>query len=152
MGSPKISERDKLTLRNNAKAELERMEKCLSEYETVRMVDDFKNKFNLCETVYKLILAEHQKSKGKQPPEYLKIDMRQVPHALSFAGYSFDKSLLNELFGKTSLKGMTVKKLRDKVTHGIDENAIAEITERKEELYGYMGSFLDEIRKFDDGE
>ena len=30
--------------------------------------------------------------------------MTQVPFALSFAGYSFEKDLLNELFGSSSVR------------------------------------------------
>ena len=78
--------------------------------------------------------------------------MTQVPFALSFAGYSFEKELLNELFGSSSKKGMTVKKLRDAVTHSIDEKATKEIFDRKEELFGYMDNFLDTIRNFDRSE
>jgi hypothetical protein len=104
----------------------------------------------VCETVYKVILAEHQRRKGKTNTTYLKVNMSQVPHALNFAGYTFDKSLLNELFGAKSQKGETVKKLRDMVSHGIDKKAVAEITGRKDELFGYMDSFLWEIRTFDD--
>ena len=44
---------------------------------------------------------------------------------------------------------MTVKKLRDDITHGIDEKAVKEITNRKDELFGYMNDFLNTIRSFD---
>ena len=32
--------------------------------------------------------------------------MTQVPFALSFAGYSFEKDLLNELFGSSSVRAL----------------------------------------------
>lgn len=150
MRLPKISEQEKRNLRNNAKAELERMELCLSDPDTVQLIDAFKNKFNICETVYKVILVEHQKQKKKPRPEHLTVSMTQVPYVLNFAGYSFDRALLNELFGATSGKGTTVKKLRDKITHSISEEAVAEILARKDELFGYMDSFLSVIRTFDD--
>lgn len=148
MSSPKISEQEKRILRENAKKELERMEECLSDQSTVQILDSFKNKFNICETVYKVILKEHQKRKGKSVTNFLMVDMRQVPNALKFAGYDFDKELLIELFGSSSQKGETVKKLRDKITHGIDETAAEEIITRKDELFGYMDKFLTEIRLF----
>ena len=44
---------------------------------------------------------------------------------------------------------MTVKKLRDAVTHGINEKAVKEIMNRKDELFGYMDDFLNTIRTFD---
>ena len=99
MSSPKITEQEKQVLRNNAKTELERLEACLADQRTVQLLDEFKNKFNICESVYKVILAEHQKRKGKPDTAYLKVHMTQVPHALNFAGYTFERTLLNELFG-----------------------------------------------------
>ena len=149
MSTSKITEQEKKILRNNAKTELERLEVCLSDQCTVQLLDAFKNKFNICESVYKVILAEHQKCKGKPASSYLKVNMTQVPHALNFAGYTFDRELLNELFGSSSQKGKTVKKLRDETTHGINEKAVKEIVARKDELFGYMEEFLAGIRSFD---
>lgn len=149
MAHPKISAQEQRTLCNQAKVELERMEKILSEESVDELLKEFKNKFNICETVYKVILTEHQKRKGKKVDGYLKVSMTQVPHALAFAGYAFDKSLLQELFGASSKKGTTVKRLRDAVTHGIDQKAVNEIIMRKDELFGYMDSFLSEIRASD---
>ena len=149
MSSPKITEQEKQVLRNNAKAELERLEACMSDQSTVQLLDTFKNRFNICETVYKVILEEHQKRKGKPATNFLKVDMTQVPHALNFAGYSFDRTLLNELFGASSQKGKTVKKLRDETTHGINEKAVKEIIARKDELFGYMDEFLTGIRSYE---
>lgn len=149
MSSVKISPEIQKNLRNNAKAELTRLETIQKHVETIKLLDEFKNKFNICESVYKVVLKEHQISKGKTDTHYLKLIMTQVPFALSFAGYSFKKELLNELFGSSSKKGMTVKKLRDAVTHGINEKAVKEISDRKEELFGYMDDFLNTIRNFD---
>lgn len=126
-----------------------RLEALFQNVEVTELLDRFKNRFNQCETVYKVILAEHQKHKGQKNGGHLKVNMTQVPHALSFAGYSFNKDELNELFGSSGKKGTTVKKLRDAVTHGIDTKAVNEITTREEELFGYMDAFLAVIRTFD---
>ena len=152
MSKPKITEEEKKKLRDSAKAELERLEAIYSDEEVTKLLDDFREKYNLCESVYKVILAEHQKVKGHKETDYLKVTMQQVPHALKFAGYGFDKALLTEIFGAKSQKGKTVhtvKKLRDAVTHGIASEAVQEITDRKEELFGYMDAFLSGIRDFD---
>lgn len=146
----KISEQEKLKLRNEAKTELERLESFFKQdTDTVQLLEDFKNKFNICETVYKVILKKYQNCKSKKSEEHLILDMRQVPSALNFAGYTFDKALLTELFGSNSSKGETVKKLRDKITHGINKKAVKEISDRKDELFGYMNSFLSIIQSFD---
>ena len=150
MGAVKISDAEKRQLRDDAKSEIERLEQYLQRSEDVKIVDAFKNRFNICESAYKIILAKHQSCKGKDSTDFLKIDMRQVPSALTFAGYSFDRQLLSDLFGsKPSVKGRTAKKLRDGTTHSIDESAVSEIISRKDELFGYMNTFLQTIKTFD---
>lgn len=144
-----ISAEEQRDLRESAKIELMRLEAFFQNEDVTELLDRFKNRFNQCETVYKVILAEHQKRKGRKNNEHLKVNMTQVPHALSFAGYSFKKDELNELFGSSSPKGTTVKRLRDAVTHGIDAKAVNEITTREKELFGYMDNFLAVIRTFD---
>ena len=105
MSKPKITEEEKKKLRDSAKAELERLEAIYSDEEVTKLLDDFREKYNLCESVYKVILAEHQKVKGHKETDYLKVTMQQVPHALKFAGYGFDKALLTEIFGAKFPKG-----------------------------------------------
>lgn len=125
------------------------MELLLREADTAQLLDAFKNKFNLCETAYKVILKEHQRAKGKSVNGHLIVTMNQVPHALRFAGYDFDGALLNELFGadsRTEGKRKTVKKLRDAITHGLDDKAVEEIITRQDELFGFMEAFLAVIR------
>ena len=152
MSKPKITEEEKKKLRDSAKAELERLEAIYSNREVTKLLDDFKGKYNLCESVYKVILVRYQNAKGLKPKEYLAVDGRQVEAALKFAGYNFDKALLAEIFGAKSKQGKTVhtvKKLRDAVTHSIDSDAVQEITDRKQELFGYMDAFLSGVRDFD---
>lgn len=141
--------KEQLLLRNRAKEELERLENIYKDQNTKRLVDEFKYQFLLCESSYKVILAEHQLSKGKTE-EIFKITMNQVPFALTFAGYDFDKELLTKLFGSENHVGIrSVKKIRDALTHKLDANTVNELESRKEELFGYMNCFLDKIRNFD---
>ena len=146
MSKPKISEEDKKKLRDSVKAELGRLEAIYSNDEVTKLLSDFKGKYNICESVYKIILVRYLTAKGKKAGKILVVDGRQVEAVLKFAGYGFDKALLKELLGEKSTNGKTVKKLRDAVTHGIDSKAVQEITDRKSELFGYMDTFLSEIR------
>ena len=59
-----LTNEDKLKLRNKAKLEIERLEQISKDTETSKLLDSFKNKFNFCESAYKIILLEHQKAKG----------------------------------------------------------------------------------------
>lgn len=142
----KINKVEQTALRNKAKLELERLETVMNNEEIIELLDRFKNRFNLCESTYKVVLAEHQlKTKGKIPSQ-LKLNMTQVPFAMSFAGYNIDKELLNRLFGSKCDKGKTAKKLRDAVTHNLDQKAIEEIQSRQSELFADMDTFLEIIR------
>ncbi len=76
--------------------------------------------------------------------------MTQAPYALEYAGYDFDKDLLTHLFGSEEKVGSrTVKKLRDALTHSLNQKAIDELLSREDELHGYMDQFLSKIREFD---
>ena len=55
-----LTEEEQLVLRNKAKAELERLETELLDLETKKMIDNYKEKFSLCEIVYKIFFDEHQ--------------------------------------------------------------------------------------------
>ena len=139
-----LTSEEQLELRNRAKDELLRLEMVDTE-----LPNRYKEKFGVCEIVFKVILAEHQQAKGN-PIDRLMVNMRQVPYALNYAGYDFDKTLLNNLFGAKDKVGCrSAKKLRDVLTHSMNEQALNELRDREAELFGYMDEFLDKIRSFD---
>ena len=145
-----LTAEQKLSLRNKARAELMRLEAVYSDEETREKINKFKEKFGICEIVYKVILEDHQFNKTGKHLERLQVDMKQAPHALNYAGYDFDKNLLTHIFGAEDKVGSrTVKKLRDSLTHSVNQKAVDELISREEELYGYMDQFLSKIRDFD---
>lgn len=145
-----LSDTEKLALRNKAKAELNRLEKVFADEQTKKKIDDFKDRFAVCEIVYKVILEDHQVNKFGKHKDRLQVGMREAPYALEYAGYDFNKELLTSLFGAEGRIGKrSVKKLRDSLTHSINKSAVEELKSREKELYGYMDCFLDKIRKFD---
>lgn len=144
----KISEVQQKEVRNLAKEKLIELEKLLDSNKEI--ISEFKEQFNICETTYKVVLKEHQFfTKGKRENEKdLKLTMTQVPYALNFAGYKFDKDLLSRLFGSNASDGkLTAKEIRNKLTHGIDQNALDELKNRKKELFNDMKLFIKLIRK-----
>ena len=150
MALTKLDDEQKLSLRNRAKGELVRIENLIAYDDKKRMIDDFKEKFSECEIVYKVILKDHQFNKKGQYEERLTINMKQAPHVLAYAGYDFDRDFLAKLFGSEGKIGSrSVKKLRDALTHSMDDKAVKELSDRYEELSGYMDSFLDKIKTFD---
>ena len=150
MALTQLDETQKLSLRNRAKDELIRIEKLVADKDKKKLIDDFKEKFSICEIVYKVILEEHQFNKTGKHSDYLKVTMKQAPHAFAFAGYDFDKELLTKLFGaEEKIGSRSVKKLRDSLTHSMNDKAVNELSDRYEEMNGYMDSFLNKIRTFD---
>ena len=147
MKKKELSETEKSKLRIRARKELQDLTDILSQEDTVTLLDSYKNEFNRCETACKVVLAAYltAQSKGKNNP-YLKLDMRQIPTAMNFAGYSFESQLLDRLF---SGKKHSAKTLRDAVTHGISKSAVREIKERQNELFKNMEEFICYIRDFD---
>lgn len=104
----------------------------------------------MCESVYKIILKKHQNDINKTKDEDLKILIVQVKPALSYAGYPYDDNLFKKLFSTNKIVGeRTVKRIRDELTHNLNQSAINELMEREDELFGYMDSFLEMIRRFD---
>ena len=81
---------------------------------TKQEIDNFKERFLICEVVYKIILKEYTYRKTGIRLDRLKVNMKQAPSALKFVGYDFDKDLLAKLFGSDGQVGKrSVKKLRD---------------------------------------
>lgn len=146
MGKMDLSEEEQLQLRNKAKSELDRLQGLLSDRMAMELVEQFKSKFSVCEIVYKIILEEHQFRKKGERPSRMIISMNQVPFALEFAGYNFDKNLLSKLFAsKTRVGNRSAKDLRNSLTHSLKQSAVNELTERFAELNGYMDAFLEVI-------
>ena len=137
-------------LRNKAKAELERLEAVFSDESVREKIDRFKDRFSVCEVVYKVILEDHQFNKTGEHPSRMQISMRQAPYALSYAGYDYERDLLANLFGAEERVGKrSVKKIRDLLNHKLNQAAVDELINRETELFGYMNSFLDKIRHYD---
>ena len=61
MSAPKISVEEQEALRLSAKTELERLEAIYADKEVDQLLNEFRGKYNICEAVYKVVLAEHQR-------------------------------------------------------------------------------------------
>ena len=141
----RISVDEKRSIQKRASDELLRLDMLLNSRERVK-IDNIKDKFAVCELVYKLVLTEYLKHKKNNYTD-LKIQMSQVPYALAFAGYNFDYNLLNKLFGSnTEIGKKSVKKIRDSLNHSLDDKTMKELNDRYDDLISTMDGFLDVIR------
>lgn len=78
-----LTAEEQLLLRSRAKAELIRLVAVYADEETKEKINRFKEKFGICEIVYKVILEDHQFNKTGKHLERLQVDMTQAPHALN---------------------------------------------------------------------
>ena len=76
-------------LRDRAKRELERLEAVYSDEVAREKISRFKEKFGVCEIVYKVVFSDYEFNRTGKQVRYLKINMSQAPSALLYAGYDF---------------------------------------------------------------
>lgn len=143
-----LTEKEQLNLRQQAKKSIETIEKLCNYEDNNKILNEFKNKFILCETAYKTILKNFKKDEDESK---LKINMNQVATYLKKVGYNFDYELLDKIFSYKNEKGSrSAKFLRNEVSHKPNKSSVDEIVNRKDELFGYMDEFINVIKTFDD--
>ena len=86
-----MTENIKRGLRKKAQTEIQRLDELFENEDVTQKIDTLKDKFSVCEIVYKIILKDYLKSKNEDTNE-LDINMTQVKPALRYAGYIPKKS------------------------------------------------------------
>lgn len=137
-------------LHNKAQKELLRLDAI-----DTRLADRFKNDFLKCEIVYKIYLKkyiENNKSgkdaEKKNKDAQLTIRMDQVERVLKYAGFTFEKSFLEKIFGaEEHVNKRSAKVIRNELTHKMSKSALDELNNREIEIFTYMDKFLSVIRK-----
>ena len=133
--------------KKKAKAELQRLEELFENEDVTQKIDTLKDKFSICEIVYKIILKDYLKSQNEDTKK-LVINMAQAKAALKYAGYIFDSEIVGKVFGSQKTVGSrSVKIIRDELNHTLKQSAVTELINRYDELIGYMDSFLNMIRQ-----
>ena len=128
-------------------AELQRLEELFENEDVTQKIDTLKDKFSICEIVYKIILKDYLKSKNEDTKK-LVINMTQAKAALKYAGYIFDSEIVGKVFGSQKAVGSrSVKIIRDELNHTLKQIVVKELIDRYDELIGYMDSFLNMIRQ-----
>lgn len=75
----------------------------------------FINKFVQCEIACKHIVESYKRhKKDLKPGEYVTLDMRHIPAAMTTYGYDIPKHILSDIFSDSKKRGKkSAKKLRD---------------------------------------
>lgn len=130
--------------RNNASNKVERVKALMEDTAKMQKRRDFINKFVLCEIVCKHIVEVYKRhQKDLKPGEYITLDMRHIPAAMTLYRYSIPKHVYSDVFGSGKKRGYkSAKKLRDGIMHAMNDDDLNEVIEREEFLYGRMGEFL----------
>lgn len=139
------SKKDIKSLHKKVIKKINQLECILQNEEEIKIINDFKNLFNVCETTCKEILFNYLRNKKneKVKKESIRLNMNQIHSAFAYAEYNIDNNILAKIFGsKTEKNNKSVKVLRNFVTHDLRISEIKEIINRKKELFDLMNDYL----------
>lgn len=111
----------------------------------------FLDEFVLCEIACKAVVSMYRKNNKTFTSEKdLKLDMKEIPAAIKYAGYNIDNDVLNVIFagsGNYRKRGTkSAKQLRNAIIHNLSEPDVLEMCNRYEYLHNMMNTFLDCFR------
>ena len=143
-----IDKDEQYLIRKKIDETIKKMKRQLSDAKVTAIIDRFKNIYNICETSYKCALQEYRKKLDKSIKEQdLKIDMREAPAVLKSIGYAFEKNFLKKLFGGNDKELVSLKKIRNNVTHGLNDKYIDILVKNEKEIFETMNNFIDTIEQ-----
>ena len=104
----------------------------------------FLDKFISCEFYMKNMLYHYYHNNDKfMPIKDIKFNMNSIYACMSFYNFSFDKNILNYIFGNSYKRGeKSCNALRNGLVHYFDSNDGYEVINRFDELVNYMDMFL----------
>lgn len=129
--------------KNNITKKLINTEGLFLDKDKMEICLDFIKKFILCEIACKYIVEsyKHHKKELKQG-QYITLDMRYIPSAITLYQYEIHKHVLSQVFSSANKRGKkSCKKLRDGM-HAMSEYDIDEVCDREQELHRSMDEFL----------
>jgi len=113
-----------------------------------KKVSAFLLRYVSIESFYKKLLIEYKEKDGKKLSEQDKNNLRviisEIKKTLSFFDVKYDDALVERIFGSSnqSYQGCSIKKLRDRLVHNVNENALCAVLERYDSINSDLDSFL----------
>lgn len=105
-------------------------------------------KYISAEALYKrLLIVEKEANEGKKLTDKekrnLSVNVPEVCKVLKYFELSFDEEIINRLFGSNDKNYMvcSVKKLRDRFVHKVNDNVIRALIEREDSINRDLESF-----------
>ncbi len=115
-------------------------------------VADFLLKYVSLEAMYKKMLTAYKEKDGIKLTQKEKriqgVDVNQVKKVLAEFQVSVDDALVERIFGSNDRNYMecSVKKLRDRLVHNVNENVIRVILERYDTIIEDLNTFAELLR------
>lgn len=123
--------------------DVEKAEQILNNPQYTQAIIDFLSKFVVCEIACKAILAGAGMKNDK-------LNIKSIKSAVKKLNYNIEDAVLGAIFGYKGFRrrgSRSAKILRNGIAHSLAENDIKEVIERKEDLFKYMDTFLDVVKK-----
>lgn len=104
-------------------------------------VESFYKKLLVCEmeATWKVLTEKEKKN--------LRVDVRDVRRVLKYFDITCDNDLIERVFGSndTNYKNCSIKKLRDRLVHSVNEKSISAIIERYDKIDADLNTFMDQF-------
>ena len=122
---------------------------CILENEEIRYkIADFVFKYISIEAFYKKMLVAEKESGGKKLSQKerknLNVTVPDVKRVLDHFGLVYDSDLIERIFGRNDKSYMdcSVKKLRDRLVHNVNESVLRVVLERYDKINADLESFI----------
>ncbi len=131
------------------KSELAQYNYILQNSDIKIIVADFLLKYVSIESFYKKLLIADKESRGAKLTEKdkkkLSVQASDVKRILNYYEINFDDALIERIFGSKDNNYMdcSVKKLRDRMVHRVNENVLRVVIERYDNMINDLNLFIE---------
>lgn len=120
----------------------------LKDEEINKKIASFLLKYVSIESFYKKLLIAEKEKNGKKltakDKKHLNVTVPDVKHVLTYFDIDADDAIIERVFGSNDKNYMdcSVKKLRDRLVHNVNNNVLRCILERYDEINSDLNMFL----------
>ena len=134
-------EKEQRAIRARAAQKMKQGREALEELDYPELYRAFLDEFAIVEMGYKSLLKDYLKASGKNVADAgLTMNSRQIKRVLAFAGVDF--SQIDEVFNGKNAKGSRMARgLRNSLAHAPNKEALEELSQKREVLFGAMTEF-----------
>ena len=122
------------------KADFAQYNRILEDDDIKEQIASFLLKYVSLEAFYKKMLVAMKESNGKKlttaDKKRLSVTVSDVKKTLAYFGITCDEELIERIFGSNdkNYKECSIKKLRDRMVHSVNDNVLRTILERYEDI------------------